>query len=132
MILRHTPLRAGHSPDEARVAESPRRRVGHFSRVAESRVAALRLCATRPTLAQRRRTLATESPGHCLRGTRPGACRSLASRSPAGPTPLAPRGTRQVQPGGPVQDSDLLGPRGPRGLVPLAHGWLGSCYCGPA
>ena len=50
VILRHTALRTGHSPGEARVAESPSRRVAHFSRVAESWVAAPRLGAPRPTL----------------------------------------------------------------------------------
>ena len=40
VILWHTPLRAGNGPGEARVAESPSRRVAHFSLVAESRVAA--------------------------------------------------------------------------------------------
>ena len=50
VILRHTILRAGHSPGEAGVAETPGRRVAHFSRVAKSRVASPRLGATRPTM----------------------------------------------------------------------------------
>ena len=41
VTLRHTPLRAGHGPDVARVAESTPSR--------ESRVAAPRLSATQPT-----------------------------------------------------------------------------------
>ena len=43
-------LLADHNLGEARVADSLIRRVAHFSRVAESRVAAPRLRATQPTL----------------------------------------------------------------------------------
>ena len=44
---------AGHSQGEARVAESPSSQVAHFSRVAQSRVAApgSKLSVTWPTLA---------------------------------------------------------------------------------
>ena len=61
VILRHTVLLAGHSPGEPRVAKSLSRLVAHFSRVAESRVAALQLGATRPTLDQE--NLKTLAPG---------------------------------------------------------------------